>query len=236
VTRERAHASVAFPPSEARPVLAQSVFHFDLSDWTTWVILGAGLAAAALVVGVVALYGRWRRRRRLADGSREEDLPWDVLMELLQVRSRERAAAGLPPDDDLPPEELLKQLLAGLPSSPRRAPGMSPEEQQYQAAGGAEKRTGRRRWGNPTEVHLTSLLGPDRLHGLVINRSTGGLAIFVDREVSAGTWHQVRSTEAPSYVATVEVEVRYCRKVGRNFLLGCQFCGEIPWNVRVWFG
>ena len=47
---------------------------------------------------------------------------------------------------------------------------------------------------------------------------------------------QVRSIEAPDYVPSIQVEVRYCRKAGRNYLIGCRFCSEIPWNVRVWFG
>jgi hypothetical protein len=195
-----------------------------------------GLAVAGLVVLVVNFYGRLRRRRRLGIASTEEDLPWDQLLELLEKRSRERAEAGLPNDDDLPPDQLLTQLLDGLPSQRRGAADLHPEDWYGPAHSGAEKRANRRRWGNPTEVHLTWLAGPDRLHGLVINRSTGGLAIFVDMEVPAGTTIQVRAAAAPRSVAATTVEVRYCRKVGRSFLLGCQFCDDVPWNVRVWFG
>jgi PilZ domain len=223
-------------PTEARIVLARRLFALDLTDWTTWLAGGVGLAVAALVIVVVVLWGRWRRRRRLGFASTEEDLPWDQLLELLEKRSRERAAAGLPNDDDLPPDQLLQQLLEGLPSQRRGAADLHPEDWYGPAHGGAEKRANRRRWGNPTEVHLTWLAGPDRLHGLVINRSTGGLAIFVDMEVADGTMIQVRPAAAPYYVAKTTVEVRYCRKVGRSFLLGCRFNEDVPWNVRVWFG
>jgi hypothetical protein len=174
--------------------------------------------------------------------SREEDLPWDELLELVRKKRRERPAPAPPVEDDDdfseadegPPDDLLKRFLADKPSRQRRVPEELPEDREFQATGGVEKRTGRR-WGNPIEVHLISATS-DRRHGLVINRSTGGLAILADREVPLGILLGVRSAEAPQYVLTVQVEVRFCRKAGRNFLLGCKFCREISWNVRVWFG
>jgi hypothetical protein len=221
-------------PTEAKTVLAQS--HFDLTDWTTWLIVGVGLAVSALVIMVVILWGRWRRRRRLGIASTEEDLPWDQLLEMLEARSRQQAAAGLSGDDEMPPDQLLKQLLAALPSQRRLGAGARLEDWKMPKHGGAEQRATRRRWGNPTEVHLSWLAGPDRLHGLVINRSTGGIAVFVDMEVPDSTLIQVRPAAAPKYVPSITVEVRYCRKVGKSFLLGCRFCDDVPWNVRVWFG
>jgi hypothetical protein len=104
------------------------------------------------------------------------------------------------------------------------------------AAGGNERRTGGRRWGNPTDVRLRSPLWEGQQHGLVVNRSTGGLGIFADREIPLGTLVQVRAVEAPFYVNPAQAEVRHCRKVGKGFFLGCQFCGDVPWNTRVWFG
>jgi hypothetical protein len=212
--------------------LSPRIFNFDLTHWTTWLALGVGLAVAILVIFMAILYGRWRRRRRLAFASVEEDLPWDDLLEMLQARSRQQPAPGLPRDDEVPPDKLLKQLLAELPY--RRRPANSPEN--FVSRGGVEQRASPRRWGNPTEVHLTWTGGPARLHGLVVNRSTGGLAIFVDEQVLENTVVEVRPTAAPYYVPTITIEVRHCLKVSRNFLLGCRFCSEVPWNVRVWLG
>jgi hypothetical protein len=207
----------------------------DLNHWTTWLALGVGVAVTALVIGFVVVYGRWRRRRGAA--STEDDLPWEELLELMRARKQKRVAAGLPPEEDLEPEELLKVLMANMPSRYTHRPlEIPPEELRYLTGGGSEQRGSRRRWGNPTEVYLTGPGLPRRLHGLVINRSTGGLAIFLDEEIQPGTVVQVRSAEAPDYVPSVEAEVRHCRKAGKNFFLGCQFSGEIPWNVRVWFG
>jgi hypothetical protein len=74
------------------------------------------------------------------------------------------------------------------------------------------------------------------VHGLVINRSTGGLAILLQQEVPAGTSVEVRSVEAPRSVPFIKLEVSHCLKAGGLFLIGCQFCEEVPWHVRVWFG
>jgi len=203
-----------------------------LADWTAWVVSGVGVAVAALVVVLVVLVGRWRRRR--AGGSEEEDLSWADLLALVRRRRREREEAGLPPDDDLPPDEWLRGLLGRLPALEGGAPAAG--EFEFLTRGGVERRRARRHWGNPTEVYLTSPLWADRVHGLVVNRSTGGLAILLDKEAPAGASLGVRSAEAPGSVPTVEVEVRHCRKAGKNFLIGCQFRDEVPWKARVWLG
>ena len=203
-----------------------------LADWTAWVVSGVGVAVAALVVVLVVLVGRWRRRR--AGGSEEEDLSWADLLALVRRRRREREEAGLPPDADLPADEWLRELLGGLVAAGGGAPAA--EELEFLTQGGGGRRRARPRWGNPTEAHLTSPLWPDRLHGLVVNRSSGGLAILLDKEAPAGTPLGLRSAEAPGSVPAVQVQVRHCRKAGRYFLLGCQFRDEVPWKARVWLG
>jgi hypothetical protein len=206
---------------------------YDFSDPTTWQALAVGFVVAGLVYVVLS---RLRARRRLlafANG----DLPWEDLLEMLRERHLELAAAGSPPQEDLPPDQLLTLLLSRLPARRRRrAAPLPPEERQYLATGGAERRSSHRRWGNPTEVSLTSALWSNRLHGLVINRSTGGFAIFVDEKIEPPSILSVRPREAPDYVPDVQVEVKYCRKVRRNFLIGCQASTEIPWHVLAWFG
>jgi hypothetical protein len=201
--------------------------------WANWLPLGAGAAAMSLVLGLTVAVQRWRRRRR-AEASREEDLPWQDLLGELEQLLRERAAAGLPPgeatDDD------LARLLARLPAVPDARPLEMPEDREFQLVGGDERRAGRRRWGNPTEVSLHSPLWFGRRHGLVVNRSTGGLGIYADGEAPPGTPLQVRAAEAPAAVPAVRAEVRHCLPAGKGFLLGCKFSEDLPWNVRVWFG
>jgi hypothetical protein len=205
-----------------------------LMSRATWLVTGVGVTVAGSVYLLLGYLRRWRRRRR--GGSREEDLSWEELLESLRRRRREREEAGLAADEDLPPEDVFNELLATLPAAALREPVAAMEDLQFQTQGGIERRAGRRRWGNPTEVHVTWLLWPGPVHGLVINRSTGGLAILLQQEIPAGTSIRVHSVEAPRSVPFIELEVRNCRKAGKLFLIGCQFCEEVPWNVRVWFG
>jgi hypothetical protein len=218
-------------------VRGQTFSFIETFDWTLLLIPGAGFAAATLVLIAAILYSRWRRRRRLVTASREEDMDWEALLEMLQKRSRQPGAAGAKPrDGEEPPEQMLKTILATLPLHRQQVANVDNEDWGYLHGGGVEQRNGQRRWGNPTEVDLSWVGGPERIHGLVINRSTGGLAIFMDKEVPDNTLVQVRPAAAPYYVQKVTIEVRYCRKVGKNFLLGGKFCHDVPWNVRVWFG
>lgn len=213
-------------------MLALGFATFSVAVWSTWVPLAAGALAAFLVLGSAGVYGRWRQR--LSQASREEDLPWDELLVLLEKRNRDRAAAGLPPQEVTEAE--LDQLLARLPAVEGVRPVELPEDREFRSVDGSERRAGRRRWGNPTEVYLTTCLSEQRVHGIVMNRSTGGLGIYVDEEIPPGTVLTIRAVEAPAYVPSVFAEVRHCRNVGKGFALGCQFRKELPWKVRVWFG
>jgi hypothetical protein len=220
--------------TEARIMLASGFATLDVTLWTTWAPLGAGAVVTSLVVGGGVAYGCWRGGRGLSNASREEDLAWADLLALLEQRNRDRAAAGLPPEEAT--DEELGQLLARLPAMPDPRALELPEDREFGFVGHDERRAGVRRWGNPTEVHLRSLRWTASMHGLVVNRSTGGLGIFVDKEVPHGTPMQVRAADAPAYVPAALVDVRHSLKVGKGFILGCRFSTDVPWNVRVWFG
>jgi len=157
---------------------------FDLSQWTTWLTLGVGLAVGIIVFVVLSRYKHRLLLARLAN----EDLPWEKL--LTHLRKRHRALAGSAGDaeEELQPEDYLSMLLSQHPGkSGLRTADTSPSERQYRERGCVERRTSRRRWGNPTEVYLNSPRIDGTLHGLVINRSAQGLAIFVNQEIPPGT-------------------------------------------------
>src|SRR5690242_14034572 len=110
-------------------MLALEFATFSAALWTTWVPVGAGAAVSSLVIGSAIILGRWRWRRRLGDVSREEDLPWQDLLALLEQRNLERAAAGLPPEK--PTDEVLDQLIASLPALPDPRPLELPEDREF---------------------------------------------------------------------------------------------------------
>jgi hypothetical protein len=199
--------------------------------WTTWAAVGAGTVVTSLVIGSAVIYERWRRRLKTA--SREEDLPWKDLLSQIEQRNSDRAKVGLPPEE--PTQEMLDQFLANMLAMPNPTWEL-PEDREFLDLGNNDRRAGRRRWGNPTEVNLHSANWYFPLHGLVVNRSTGGLGIYADKEVPQGTLMEIRAVEAPANIPGIQVEVRHCRKVGKGFFIGCMFTEEIPWNVRVWFG
>ena len=132
--------------------LDHAPFAFSL---TTWVSLGTGVVVTSLVIGAAFVYGRyWRRPAGAAQrsASQEEDLPWQELLKLLQKHHRDRAGAGFPIEK--PNEEVLEQLLNNLPSVPDALPVELAEDREFLAIGHDERRSGRRRWGNPIDVHI----------------------------------------------------------------------------------
>jgi hypothetical protein len=190
-------------------------------SWEIWVSLGAGVGVCGLVI---VFGGYFRLGRRRTPSPCEEDLPWEDLLELLKKRA---AAAGK--SNELSAGALLEALLAELPKSAVARTGVNwaPE---------AERRRSKRRWANPVEVVLISPFHDKPLHGLVINRSTGGLAILTDVPFDPDTIVAVRAVDAPNSACYVDLCVRHAREVSKLWVIGCQYRKELPWNVKVWFG
>ncbi|MBY0528233.1 MAG: PilZ domain-containing protein [Gemmataceae bacterium] len=105
--------------------------------------------------------------------------------------------------------------------------GRQPSEDLGNSPGGApaeDRRLSPRRAGNPTSVLFAA---PDakggHLLGIVIDRSSGGLHILVDKEVKACTKRRVRAVAAPEEMPWVSVQVIYCRKAADGWHVGCKF-------------
>jgi hypothetical protein len=205
-----------------------------IAVWVAWSALGTGVAVTGLVIGGGVILGRLRRRRRQWEASREEDLPWDDLLAMIEKHNQDRAAKGMPPEEVS--EALLTQLVSQLPALPNARPVERPEDRDFQESGETNRRSSRRRWGNPTEIYVRSYLWTGPLHALVVNRSTGGLGIYMDKEAPPGTPLRIRAKEAPESIPLARAEVRHCRKVSGGYFIGCEFVDDVPWNVRVWFG
>ncbi|MFN4261244.1 MAG: PilZ domain-containing protein [Gemmataceae bacterium] len=101
----------------------------------------------------------------------------------------------------------------------------------------AERRGSMRRGGKVVEVLISDaevLTKP--YDGLVLDRSTGGMCLFVEVEVAVGTILSVKAKNAPDTTPWTQVEVRNCRKVSEGFEVGCQFLKTPPWSVLLLFG
>jgi hypothetical protein len=192
-----------------------------LFNWVIWASLGIGMCVSSLVF----VLGRKVGQRRKARAIPEEDLPWEALLGLLKERYRGKSAA----DEELSSGELMDALLAELPNRT----GLPEADGNWT---GTERRRARRRWANPVEVILISPFHNKPVHGLVFNRSTGGLAILTELSFEPGTVLAVRGVEAPQGIGFANVCVRHARKASKLWVIGCQYHGEIAWNVKAWFG
>ena len=121
--------------------------------------------------------------------------------------------------------------------APAPEPKKDPEYDPFTQGSASEQRKAYRRGGNPVQVLIRRPGGtrePER--GLVLNRSTGGLCLFVDGLLAEGTALEVRPANAPPITPWVEIEVRTCRRTQDGWEAGCQFVRTPPWAMLLMFG
>jgi hypothetical protein len=100
-----------------------------------------------------------------------------------------------------------------------------------------ERRGASRRGGNPIAILISDAeVRATPSPGWVIDRSTGGLCLSVNDPIVEGTILSVRTSNAPETIPWVQLEVKNCRLVGREYELGCQFVRTPPWSVLLLFG
>jgi hypothetical protein len=92
------------------------------------------------------------------------------------------------------------------------------------------------RTGPCRKITLISPYHENLVHGLVFNRSVGGLAILTDVEFTPDTILSARAVHAPQGFGYARICVRHARQVSKLWIIGCEYTEEIPWNVKVWFG
>jgi hypothetical protein len=89
-----------------------------------------------------------------------------------------------------------------------------------------ERRTAVRFDGGPRQVSVRATEG--RLRAAVIDRSVGGLRLRADRPFAVGSSLTVRLATRGGRTAWYAAAVRYCRRSGDGWELGCEFQGERP--------
>src|SRR5215475_9910798 len=144
-----------------------------------WVSIAVGITvtSAVFLVSRRLVLGR---RARLAPRN-PEDLPWEQLLGLLKQRYEGRSAS----DESLSPDELMEVLLGELAAKNSGVPEGAHWALPYHDHD--DRRKSRRRWSNPVDVMIVSPVHDNLVHGLVFNRSTGGLAILTDVEFTVDT-------------------------------------------------
>jgi hypothetical protein len=115
--------------------------------------------------------------------------------------------------------------------------GWHPLPNSLTASDSKDRRKASRRPGNFVPIHLSdaqALARPKR--AWVLDRSTGGLRIAVDRDLPVGVLITIRAENAPDDTPWVQVQIRSCRPADKHFELGCQFLQTPPWSVLLMFG
>jgi hypothetical protein len=73
-----------------------------------------------------------------------------------------------------------------------------------------------------------------RFEAQVVDRSLGGLGIVVPLSFARGTYLKVQPRDVRE--KTVQVEVRNCRRQGRQWLIGCHFPDTPPADLLMLLG
>ena len=100
-----------------------------------------------------------------------------------------------------------------------------------------ERRRSVRRLGVPTAVQIGDPKKPKKvIEGYVLDRSSGGLRLAMEKPFATGAALQIRPSNAPPESPWIVIIIRSCREVGDYFEVGCQFQEELPWHLLLMFG
>jgi PilZ domain len=153
-----------------------------------------------------------------------------IVVLLVGWMAARRRSAGSPAGAVPPPALRDKSTMAGTPVEPAAA-------DPFVQGTNRERRGALRRGGNPVAILISNAdAQTEPSHGWVVDRSTGGLCLSVPEAVPEGTVLSVRTTNAPTTVPWVQIEVKNCRLVGKEYELGCRFVRTPPWSVMLLFG
>lgn len=105
-----------------------------------------------------------------------------------------------------------------------------------------ERRRAVRRTGLPTPIYIIDPTekkgwrkhGPTE--GYILDRSSGGLRLALQKAPSVGSSFLARPSNAPDTFPWVTVIVKSCREVGDYFEVGCQFESEMELGRLLMFG
>jgi len=123
-----------------------------------------------------------------------------------------------------------------LPSAPAASPDW---EAPHPLARHDERRRSIRRGGLPTPILVIDSKAGKRAkatEAYVLDRSSGGLRLALERAFPAGSLLLAKPGNAPEGFEWVKLVVRNCREVGDYFELGCQFETDLELSRLLMFG
>jgi hypothetical protein len=138
---------------------------------------------------------------------------------------------------------LVGKILFRRPASVSPPSSLSPHEREPQRldpfvnGGRSDKRLGIRRQGNPVEVFVTQNPNLEKpIQGLIVNRSQGGVCLWLDKSFEVGTLLHILPCKAPPETPWTPLEIRNCLETQGHFQVGCQFVRTPPWSIMLLFG
>lgn len=102
-----------------------------------------------------------------------------------------------------------------------------------------ERRRSIRRGGLPTPILVVDSKGGKKARAseaYVLDRSTGGLRLAMERAVQVGATLLAKPGNAPEGYEWVKVVIRSCREVGDYYEVGCQFETDLELSRLLMFG
>ncbi len=182
---------------------------FDLSSLSEYshYVVGCGVAVFVLVV----MMSRWRKRAQLRKPhqSTQSNDDWATIRGSEPHPQRERSHQSTQSNDDW--------------ATPDASFG--------------NRRSLIRREGAPVEISVSCTAFQNTTQqAWVVDRSTGGLRLTIDKGISPGTTMRIMAVNAPKNTEWVTLLVRSCKPIDSHFELGCEFVQTPPWSVLLLFG
>lgn len=125
------------------------------------------------------------------------------------------------------------------PSAPVVLPSGSPNWEDPLNDRHDERRRSIRRGGLPTPIMVVDSKAGKRAkaaEAYVLDRSTGGLRLALEKAVPVGSLLLAKPGNAPDGFEWVKITIRNCREVGDYFEVGCQFETDLELNRLLMFG
>jgi len=125
----------------------------------------------------------------------------------------------------------------GPPALPGTTFGSADWESPLPGARHDDRRRSIRRTGMPTPILVVEAKSGRRAwDAYVLDRSSGGLRLALEKPCTVGSLLLARPSNAPEGFEWVKLTVRSCREVGDYFEIGCQFESELELSRLLMFG